>query len=774
MNSAPCDGVNRDLLPHVHLLSTFRYTQKARVEIPEVTNWLMNAPQIARDKAPFFWTYLDRPENGYITLTWQPLQLMGTNFSSDGYIWPPQEQYFTQEVGNGVILEMYYHRAGYALGEPIATHSRRRFRLIPPNVHNPNAPQVDPSLWIVHYGPIDNNERIPVQMLPRDPRTDNALQTRAYLQRCGQIQRKEFILGDRVNWPQIAWPREPARQPVYAGNRGGVPATVAYPTHPPPGGAPSSKRARIHPPQNQPPAAIGAMPPSEGAYDDDEDTSRGDLFDHLTPREISLVRYRQNHEWMEEILSSPYRMGQIGFTSLGFGMKGELSSLTDGIFEAQGADAVDHHSTKAAGHLDPNLAEEFRKRVDERVASTNEEIAKLKAEHEKKMAKFKKNSLLTTAEKDLRFAVDDAGPGAITLETRPEEPEEGSGRWTSKQNKSVDDIVSQVEAQLGRHAEVIYDLRRIQDGGYQEPAPEPAEPSPVPQPAPTAGATGSNTMSRQGSQQSNIMLGGDSDVDMGGTAASMLDQMHTGTSSTSTPANNFSTPQGQLSAMPSNAATPANANVPSPMPTVPEAPKAEPAGDVSMSGTDDHPSAATAPDQGTGSGDWVVVPKGGVTPDPTTTLPVGSHPPGNNAAAPAAAPPSEAPAAKTTPDSSTPQPPQPQPPQPQAQPPQSQQQHQAPAVTANPATNKSDSDTPAGASTASMGFDADNDFGSLGDLDTAGDALASFNTDTPGDLGGDFMEDSAFGEAFHGVESAGGSLGGDDGDAGTPAADSGM
>ncbi|KAK8126170.1 uncharacterized protein PG998_001929 [Apiospora kogelbergensis] len=716
-NADPSHGLHSELLPHVHLLSTFRYTQKARVEIPEVTNWLMNAPQIARDKAPFFWTYLDRPENGYIALTWQPLQLMSTNFSSDGYVWPPQEQYFTQEVGNGVILEMYYHRAGYALGEPIATHSRRRFRLCPPNVHNPNAPQVDPSLWIVHYGPIDNNERIPVQMLPRDPRTDSTLQTRAYLQRCGQIQRKEFILGDRVNWPQIAWPREP----------------------------------------NQPAAAMGVMPPTEG-YDDDEDTSRGDMFDHLTPREISLVRYRQNHEWMEEILSSPYRMGQIGFTSLGLGMKGELSSLTDGIFEAQGVDAAENHSAKTAGHLDPKLAEEFRKRVDERIASTNDEIAKLKAEHEKKMAKFKKNSVLTTAERDLRFAVDDAGPGAITLESRPEETEEGSGRWTSKQTTSVDEIVSQVEVQLGRHAEVIYDLRRIQDGGYQEPAPEPAEPSPVPQPAPTAGATGSNAMSRQGSQQSNMMLGGDSDVDMGGTAASMLDQMHTGMSSTSTPANNFSTPQGQLSAMPSNAATPANANIHSPMPTVPEAPKQEePTGDVSMSGTDEHPSsAAMAPDQGTGSGDWVVVPKGGVSPDPTAAAPAGD-PAGATTAAPPAA-------AKATPESSTPQQPQPQ----------QQPLAAAAGAAATPATNKSGSGTPAAVSTASMGFDADNDFGSLGDLDTAGDALATFNTDTPGDLGGDFMEDSAFGEAFHGVESAGGSLGGDDGDSGTPVADSGM
>lgn len=64
---------------------------------------LMNAPSIARDKAPFFWTYLDKPENGTTVLTWQPLQLLGTNFASDGYIWPPSEQYFTQDMGNGIV-----------------------------------------------------------------------------------------------------------------------------------------------------------------------------------------------------------------------------------------------------------------------------------------------------------------------------------------------------------------------------------------------------------------------------------------------------------------------------------------------------------------------------------------------------------------------------------------------------------------------------------------------------------------------------------------------
>ncbi|KAI0014268.1 DUF1750-domain-containing protein [Xylariaceae sp. FL0662B] len=698
----PSYGVNRDLLPHVHLISTYRYTIKARVDPPEVTSWLMQAPKIARDTAPFYWTYFDRPENGQIFLTWQPLQQMGTNFSSDGYIWPPQEQYFQQEVGNGVILEMYIHKAGFALGEPMATHSRRRFRLIPPSVHNPNAPQVDPSLWIVHYGPVDNNERIPAQVVPRDPRTPAIIETRNYLQRCGQIQRKEFILGDRVNWPQIGWPRESSRQPMYPGNRG-VPQSMAYPPHPPTASGPPSKRARTgQAGHGQVAPAMAAIPPPDSAYDDEEDTSRGDLFDHLTPREVSLSRYRQNHEWMEEILSSPYRMGQIGFADIGLGLKGELSGLTDGIFTAQGVNANTQPSAKSAlTRLDPDQTAEFRKRVHDRINSTQAEIEKIKADHARKMAKFKQNSLLTTAERELRLTVDEPGLEAPRLDRRSEENDDGANRWASNHSRKTDDIVSQVEAHLGRRAAVIHDLRRIQDGGYQEPAPEPV-PDSASGPIPTTSgsqntvANGTGTMSRQpshaGSQNSGFMIG-DSDIEMGGTAAGLLDQMHTGTgaSSNSTPVNNFPTPQAQASAVHSSAATPANLNAPSPQ----QPPKRDETSDVKMDSTE---AAGTAPEQGTENNDWVMVPKGGTTPDGATNAASASEPP--KASGPVS--------------------------------------RQASAT-----------DTP------SMGFEGDqNDFSSLDDLNTAGDALANFSG-TPGDLGDELdldMEDSAFGDAFHGVD----------------------
>ena len=74
-----------------------------RVDIGEVTKWLLAAPKIARDTAPFFWTYLDTPGDGTIILTWQPLGRLGTDMASDGYVWAGAETFFHQEVGNGLV-----------------------------------------------------------------------------------------------------------------------------------------------------------------------------------------------------------------------------------------------------------------------------------------------------------------------------------------------------------------------------------------------------------------------------------------------------------------------------------------------------------------------------------------------------------------------------------------------------------------------------------------------------------------------------------------------
>ncbi|RBR14657.1 uncharacterized protein FIESC28_07635 [Fusarium coffeatum] len=691
----PSQGVPQELMPHVHLISSFRYPAMPRLDLNEVAKWLMSAPQVARDRAPFFWTYLDKPADGTMLLTWQPLQRLGTNFATDGYVWAPPEQVYKHDLGNGLMLEIYYQKAGYYPGEQLTLHARRRCRLVPIPGH-PNPPQPDIGLFIVHYGPSDPNDRVPVTMIPFDERVSNIMQQRHFLMRAGQIRRKEFMLSDRVNWPQLpdltrqAMPHQMAPR--------GVPQQMAYPTQPTPG--PPAKRPR-HAASQGGQAPLPGMPQADAAFDDEEDVSRGDMFDHLTPREISLSRYQQNHEWMEEILSSPYRISQITPADLNLGFKGELSPLTDGIFPAQGVEAFTTVPEKPyIGRLDPDKAEEFRKRVHNHIESTKSEIERMQADHAKALAEFKKNSILNTKEKELRNIVEGTGTEIWRVEGKID-PHDEDPAPRPVTTKTVEQIVSEVENATGKKVETKPTVSRVQDGGYQPPAPEPVQ-------------AGNSQLSRQpsqsGSQNSGIMIG-ESDIDMGGTVAGLLDQMHT---TTSTPLNNFGTPQPQLSANQSGAGTPSNLS-------------AAPAntGDVTMGGTQvPKDSSATAPDQGTGSGDWVVVPKDGTSNDQINQGP-GSGTASANANTPVAP---GADAAKSVAKTAS--------------------------AGATPAAG-----TPGG----SVTFDQ-NDFSSLGDLDTAGDALAGFDGPTldgsAGELGEGLdlsmdMDDSAFGDAFHGVDTSG-------------------
>jgi hypothetical protein len=433
--------------------------------------------------------------------------------------------------------------------------------------------------------------------------------------------------------------------------------------------------------------------------DDEEDTSRGDLFDHFTPREISHLRYKQNHEWMEEILSSPYSLNQIIPVNLRLGLRGELTSLTEGIFDAPldpDKDVVKHNYV---GRLDPDKADEFRKRAGEHVAQTNKDIEKLKAKHEKRMAKFKKGTLVTVAEKELRTAVtnpSDTGPEYWRLEGKIDEDDDEIDTTTANIPPKVDEIIAQVEASLGRHAVAVQELRRMQDGGYEEPAPLPPS-----QPA----ADKSALSSLHATPQSGILVN-DVDMEIGNSAAGLLDQYNTGLSSNATPGSNFGpSPQPHLRAQ-SAAGTP-GITVPSPQPGSQTSPQQQaPAqGDPSSVG---QPQQATTTDS---TGDWVVVPPGGVSPVTATAT---------QATTTAAA------LTSTTAPAPT-----------------------APTVSPHPTTTTG--------STPLANFSTSpNDFADLGDLDTAGEALAGYEEmGGSGDLDLDMdvgMDDSAFGEAFHGVE----------------------
>lgn len=89
-------------LPHIHLLSTYRFPLFPSLHPDKVAEWLLGAPKITRDQAPFHWTYLDRPADGTILLVWQSMAL-GHEFPSDGYVWAPQETAFQLEVNGGYV-----------------------------------------------------------------------------------------------------------------------------------------------------------------------------------------------------------------------------------------------------------------------------------------------------------------------------------------------------------------------------------------------------------------------------------------------------------------------------------------------------------------------------------------------------------------------------------------------------------------------------------------------------------------------------------------------
>ena len=621
---------------------------------------------------------------------------------------------------------MYAHKTGYAPGESVATHCRRRYRLLPSKFPNHNGSSPDISLWIVHYSQAEPHDRLPINLIPVDMRVQNTLSTRAYLQSHGQIVQKEFMLHDRSNWPQIQFPRQQARgTPMYGGT---VPATripqaMAYPTQHSSTGPPA-KRPRTQ--ANAVQSASTNNPHAVLDVDDEEDTSRGDLFDHMTPREISLSRYKQNHEWMEEILSSPYAINQIIPPDLGLGVRGELASLTEGFFDAPFDPDKDVAKHSYVGRLDSDKADAFRKRANERIAETNHEIEKMKAKHAKRMALFSKGSLVIQAERELRTAITnpaDMGSEYWRLEGKIDEDENGDKIVTRIPSK-VDDILAKVEASLGRHAVAVQELCRVQDGGYEEAAPLPPTPpalilspeKPILQSAPKLA-----TQSVNGSPNSGVVVNG-SDLDLGNSAAGLLDQYPTGLSSDNTPGSNTYTPQASMLLQQHSAVgTPGNLNIASPQ--IPESQGDSTFADVDMA----DPGEQTTTEDTTGTGEWIVVPPGGVSP---TTGPSSTAPPQPSMA-------SEPSPTLAMTSTSTPQVP------------------FTATSTPQPALPTSTSDnTPLPDFSTSP-----NDFADLGDLDSAGDALASYGggdgMDDLGDLG-DMdvgMDESAFGDAFHGVES---------------------
>lgn len=374
---------------------------------------------------------------------------------------------------------MYLHRSGFhPPNEPVATHCRKRYRITSSKV--PNAPQPDPSLWIVHYTRAAPQDNAPANRIQLTPQIQGMMGQRRFLQSQGQLARKDFLLHDRNSWPVINFPQ--MAQPNFA-QPGAYPAAAPrgpgfYPPQGPQGAvapnAPVAKGPRGH----RAPSAALASATADFAIED-EDVSSGDAMDLLTPRDVSKMRYQQHHEWMEEIFASPYSVSQITPVSLGLGRKGELESLTAGFFDApvgtSGGEGQEAGDAPQANKMEPAKAEEFAERVSKKVADMTAEIENLKKQHARRMQRFNRSSLLKDAELRLRESAADPtekGPeiwrleGRVVIPTEDETPQ--LDYIEDKAKYRVDEIVREVETAWNKQIVAEPKVSCVEKGGLLE------------------------------------------------------------------------------------------------------------------------------------------------------------------------------------------------------------------------------------------------------------------------------------------------------------------
>ncbi len=86
-------------LPHVHLLSSFRYPVSASLPLENAAEYLLQAPKIVKELMAMSWTYIQNPPpDGTVMLAWQPSSQLQSRFASDGYVWADPESTYTFET----------------------------------------------------------------------------------------------------------------------------------------------------------------------------------------------------------------------------------------------------------------------------------------------------------------------------------------------------------------------------------------------------------------------------------------------------------------------------------------------------------------------------------------------------------------------------------------------------------------------------------------------------------------------------------------------------
>lgn len=329
------------------------------------------------------WTYLNAPPEGALMLIWQNHM----DFASDGYVYRSPEQSFGMKV-KGYAVEARVRTAGFqSPSEAMASTFRRRYHIVGSPDHGL---PFDPSLWIVHYGKLAPQEQFPVNRIPITPQIQQSMSLRRALQSYGpQLLGREFWLRERNTWPVLTLP--PQLQSSRSLSHSQVP--------------PSGAQSQANNAQRRSMSANPALGPTAfSMLFEDEDVSSGDLLDNITQRDISRIRYKYNHEWMEEVFASPYRSDQIAPVDLGIGRRGELAKLTNPFFMAPMSTAMKSPYDEEVvpppyvGRLPPGKAEEFANAVKAKIADTETEMKRMREKHAKKIAKLQQSRKIGEAE----------------------------------------------------------------------------------------------------------------------------------------------------------------------------------------------------------------------------------------------------------------------------------------------------------------------------------------------------------------------------------------
>ncbi|KAF1983550.1 DUF1750-domain-containing protein [Aulographum hederae CBS 113979] len=400
--SDPSNGVPPSLLPHLHLVSRFQFPVLQQLHKEKAVEYLLQATEIVNKVQPVSWNFLraQHINDGTTFLTWQPERAMGPRFASDGFVWGDPETIYNFEL-HGYTIEVYVHRLGYKPGlEQVACHARHRYRIKARSPAIAQPPNWDPALWLVHYCRSDPQAQVPVNRIPINAEMHHVHAERQRIDTQWKLVTKDFMLRDQEHWPRVEM--LPGQ-----GQQGFV-----QPAPPPPNrqsAAPPRKMQKLDHPQQPMGRANAQIPGMPDAYiETEEDTTLGDLLDHLTPRDISSVRYIQHHDWMEEIISSPHATIKIVPVDLGFGLAGTLGALTKDIFDSPSTDELGSISAKAQQstiprfrRLKPGQFAEFDKRVKDYVSEGERELQMMKDEHARKLAGLKQSKIYAKAERQL-------------------------------------------------------------------------------------------------------------------------------------------------------------------------------------------------------------------------------------------------------------------------------------------------------------------------------------------------------------------------------------